>query len=72
MASEGNQPEPEQAMQESIRGSHSPQQSVHGPAPARKAPMAVVPRERRYEKLRKMGAEGFRRTTNSLEVERWL
>ena len=72
MASEGNQPEPEQAMQESIGGSHSPQQSVRGPAPAREAPMAVFPRERRYDKLWKMGAEDFRGTTNPLEAERWL
>ena len=46
MASEGNQPEPEQTMQESIGGLHTPHQSVHGPAPIREAPMFVVPRER--------------------------
>ena len=36
------------------------------------APDAIAPRERRYDKLRKMGVEDFRGTTNPLEAERWL
>ena len=72
MASKGNQPEPNKTMQESIGGSHSPQQSVRGLAPAREAPMAIVLRERRYDKLQKMGAKDCRGTTNPLEAESWL
>ena len=65
-------PAPEQAMQESGGESHSPQQSVRRPPTVREAPIVGAPRERRYDKLRKMGAEDFRGTTNPLEAERWL
>ena len=62
----------EPAMQESVGGSHSPQQSVRRPPDAGEAPVVVAPRERRYDKLRKLGAKDFRGMTNSLEAERWL
>ena len=65
-------PVPEQAMQESGGESHSPQQSVRRPPMVREALVVVAPRERRYDKLRKMGAEDFKGTTNPLEAERWL
>ena len=65
-------PVPEPAMQELVGGSHSPQQSVRRPPDAGKAPVVVAPRERRYDKLRKMGAEDFRGTTNPLKAKRWL
>ena len=45
---------------------------MRGPGPAREAPEVVVQRERRYDKLQKMGAKDFRGTTNPLEAERWL
>ena len=72
MTTEGNLPVPEPAMQESVGGSHSPQHSIHGPPPAGQAPVGQAPRERRYDKLRKMGAEDFKGSTNPLEAERWL
>ena len=65
-------PASEPALQESVGGSHSPQQSVRRPPIVEEAPIVVAPRERRYDKLRKMGAEDFRGTTNPLEAERWL
>ena len=59
MATEGETPPaPEQAMQESGGESHSPQQPVRRPPTVREAPAVVALRERRYDKLRKMGAEG--------------
>ena len=36
------------------------------------APAIDAPKERRYDKFRKMGAEDFKGTTNPLEAERWL
>ena len=72
MATEENPLAPEPAMQESVGGSHSPQQSVRRPPIIVEAPIAVAPRERCYDKLRTMGAEDFKGTTNPLEVERWL
>ena len=72
MATEENTPVPEPAIQESEGESHSPQQSVRRPFNVEEAPAVIAPRERRYDKLRKMGAEDFRGTTNPLEAERWL
>ena len=72
MATEENPPVPEEAMQESVGGSHSPQQSVQRPPVVGDAPVVAAPRERRYDKLRKMGAKDFKGTTNPLEAERWL
>ena len=72
MATEENAQVPEPAMQESVGGSHSPQQSVRRPPNMEEAPVVVAPRERRYDKLRKMGAKDFRGTTDPLEADRWL
>ena len=72
MATEEDPPAPEPAMQESVGGSRSLQQSLRRSPTVIEAPAIVAPRERRYDKLRKMGAEDFRGTTNPLEAERWL
>ena len=72
MATEENTPVPKPAIQESEGESHSPQQSVRRPINVEEAHAVVAQRERRYDKLRKMGAEDFRGTTNPLEAERWL
>ena len=72
MATEENPPVPEPAMQESVGELHSPQQSVRRPLTVGDAPVVAAPRERRYDKLWKMGAKDFKGTTNPLEAERWL
>ena len=72
MATEETQLEPEPVMQESIGGPHDPQHSIHGQLASGGAATVFALRERRYDKLRKMGAEDFRGTTNPLEAERWL
>ena len=69
---EGYPPAPEPTMQESVGGSHSPPHSIRRSPPVREAPVAPAPRERRHDKLQKMGAEDFKRTTNPLEAKRWL
>ena len=63
---------PEPAIQESVGGLHSPQQSVRKLPTVVEAQDVVTSKERRYDKLRKMGVEDFRGTTNPLEAERWL
>ena len=66
---------PQQAVpmaQKSMRGSHSPQHSIHTPMVNSEAAMVVAPKERNYNKLRKMGAVDFWKTTNPMEAKRWL
>ena len=76
MEIEDSQHEPAPAVQESEgisrRASHSPQHSVHTPPGEGRQPREEIPRERRYDKLRKLGATEFWGTTDPLEAERWL
>ena len=72
MDPEGSLNEPAPAVQESEGASHSPQHSIHTLSGVGRQPREEIPRERRYDKLRKLGATEFRGTTDPLEAERWL
>ena len=60
------------AIQESVGASHSPQTSVRAHQVNVEPQAEVAPRERRYDKLWKMGATDFLGTTDPMEAERWL
>ena len=68
-----SQPEPAPTVQESEgisrRASHSLQHSIHTPPGDGRQPREEIPRERWYDKLRKLGATEFRGTTDPLEAE---
>ena len=66
----GDQDQAQEAMvQESVGASHSPQTSIRAHQTNVDPPVEAAPKERRYDKLRKMGATDFQGTTDPMEAE---
>ena len=65
-------PEQMAVVQESIGVSHSPQASVRAHQENGEPQVGEAPGERRYDKLRKMGAVDFQDTTDPMKAEHWL